>query len=311
MYSRRAVWLIVICALALCAAGCNSSHYGGAPEQSFDVAEDLEQLAEYFGDADSIEDYHEAKKAGASADELKSLRNRFISGRLTMMNIRYIQFIRHTTSDKQLLDSAAEITGIGLNIAGVSFASAATKTALAGAAAGVSGSKATIDKNYYFEKTIPALIAAMNAQRKAALVPILRGTQKEVTEYPFEQGVVDLHNYYFAGTFIGAIQVIQADAGVKERQKDRDIKIAKIGPMTKKDVDLKASLTKAIGGLAEADLEKVKLALSMLDASGAKAPEDFAEARVRLQDHVRSARDAQRIEDVAKVFGEAGINYED
>jgi hypothetical protein len=273
------------------------------------VDEDLAQLAEHFSDADSIEDYHNTKKAGANEDELKEVRNRFITERLTIMNIRYIQFIRKATLDKQLLDSAAEITGIGLNIAGVSFGSAATKTVLAGVAAGVSGSKATIDKNYYFEKSIPALIAAMNAQRKKTLVPILRGIQEDIKGYPLEQAVTDLHNYYFAGTFIGAIQTIQTDAGVKERLQDREIRIAKIGPVTKKDVDLKASLTKAIGGLKAEDLDKVKNALRMLDDPEAGPSADFKDAVARLQDHVRKARYPEHIKDVANVFRKANIDY--
>lgn len=310
MHFRKTNHRFTICVVLLVIfGGCNSSYYGGAPEHSFDVDEDLAQLAEHFSSADSIEDYYNAKKTGANEDELKEVRNRFIAGRLTMMNIRYIQFIRKATSDKQLLDSAAEITVIGLNIAGVSFASAATKTALAGVAAGVSGAKATIDKNYYFEKSIPALIAAMNAQRKKTLIPILRGVKEDIRSYPLEQAVTDLHNYYFAGTFISAIQTIQADAGVKERLQDREIRIAKIGPVTKKDVDLKASLTKAIGGLKAEDLDKVKNALSMLDDPEARTPADFKDAVERLQEHVRKARDPERIKDVANVFRKANIDY--
>jgi hypothetical protein len=157
---------VIILIVSFLLSGCNSAYRGGAPEPSFDTDKDLEQLAENFGEATSISYYFDKKESGADDEQLKAARNKFITGRLTMMNIRYIQFIRQSTVDKQFLDSSVEILGIGLNIAGVSFDSAATKTALAGAAAGVAGSKATIDKNFYFEKTIPALIAAMNARRK-------------------------------------------------------------------------------------------------------------------------------------------------
>ncbi|MBW2741290.1 MAG: hypothetical protein JRE64_21160 [Deltaproteobacteria bacterium] len=76
---------------------------------------------------------------------------------------------------------------LGLNIAGVSFFDAVTKTVLAGLAAGVTGSKQVIDKNYYFEKTIPALVGQMNAERKKALVPILVDVRGTLDEYPFAQ----------------------------------------------------------------------------------------------------------------------------
>ena len=58
----------------------------------------------------------------------------------------------------------------------------------------------------------------MNAQRKMALVPILIGMTNNTDTYPLTQALSDIDAYYFAGTFIGALQAIQADAGAKEKQ---------------------------------------------------------------------------------------------
>ncbi len=67
MHFRKTNHRLTICVVLLVIfGGCNSSYYGGAPEQSFDVDEDLAQLAEHFSNADSIEDYYDAKKAGAN-----------------------------------------------------------------------------------------------------------------------------------------------------------------------------------------------------------------------------------------------------
>ncbi|OHB61210.1 MAG: hypothetical protein A2167_05230 [Planctomycetes bacterium RBG_13_46_10] len=296
---------IVSILISVLFAGCNSTYYGGAPEPSFDVDKDLKQLAAHFDDTNSIADYYQLKKdPKTTINQLKAARDKFIAGRLTMMNIRYIQFIRQMTSDKQLLDSSVEILGIGLNIAGVLFDSAATKTALAGVAAGVTGSKATIDKNYYFERTIPALIAAMNAQRKAAFIPILTGIQKDVNEYPFEQAVTDLHSYYFAGTFIGAIQAIQTDAGVKERETDKDIvKVLERIKATPEQKDMFRQCTEAIGRLTENDLKKAVEALKSLEPEGTLGPTNIENARKRLQDQVIK----RNAEEVYKEFEKAKI----
>lgn len=312
MHIRSTTYLFLLCiVVSVLLCGCNSTYYGGAPEPSFDVDRDLKQLAEYFGDADSIKKYYDVKKQGVSNDELKTARDEFITARLTMMNIRYIQFIRQSTSDKQLLDSSVEILGIGLNIAGVSFDSDATKTLLAGIAAGVSGSKATIDKNFYFEKTIPALIAAMNAQRKKALVHILKGMQEGISNYPFEQAVTDLHNYYFAGTFIGAIQVIQADAGAKEKTEDKKVddareNIRKLRLLTEAERVLKKSLTIAIGKLKEGDLDKANDALKSLEGEDGFVPAaNIEDANKRLAEHVRT----KPLKEVEKVFTDSKIKF--
>ena len=61
----------------------------------------------------------------------------------------------------------------------------------------------------------------MNAERKEALIPIVRGIGKSLDDYPFARALSDLHIYYQAGTFIGALQAIQKDSGVKEEKADK------------------------------------------------------------------------------------------
>lgn len=277
-------------------SGCATVRYGGAPEPSFNVEKDLEQLESQFLPADSITEFYK--------NPTKENRNRFISGRLTLMNIRYIQFIRKLSSERQLVDSATEMLVLGLNIAGASFSDAVTKTVLAGLAAGTTGSKQIIDKNYYFEKTVPALVGQMNAERKKALVPILTGVRSTLEEYPFAQAVTALYNYYNAGTFSGAIQAIQAEAGAKERNQDNII--ATLQPVSRENVIQKQALTQAIGNLNESDLDKVKKALRSLDPS-VKLADNIAAAKEQLQGYVRGARTPARIAEVAKAFKDAGI----
>lgn len=294
---------IAIIVLLATFTGCQSLRYGGAPEPSFNVDNDLEQLAKEYGEAGSITEFYK--------NPTKEVRDKFISGRLVMMNIRYVQFIRKTTSEKQCLDSAVEILALSLNLAGASVSAAGTKTVLAALAAGVTGSKVVVDKNFYYEKTIPALIAAMNAQRKQALVPLVDGMTKGLDEYPFAQAVTDLQNYYFAGTFLGGITAIQADASVKEKKHDEEInKIrATLTVLPKESIVTKGMLTDAIGKLKADDFDKVKAALLLLDPNKYKntQPATIDDGKVQLQSYVREARTPQRIDEVGAAFKKAKI----
>ena len=290
----RVIWIVLPLGLL---ASCYSLRYGGAPQPSFDVDKDLEQLAKQFEQADAITGFYRNPSTEG--------RDKFISGRLVMMNIRYIQFIRQLTSEKQLFDSATEMLKLALSLAGTAVDSAATKTVLSAIVAGLTGSKATIEKNYYYEKTIPALIAAMNAERKKALVSILTGVRGSLDDYPFPQAVTDLHSYYHAGTFAGAIQAIQTDAAIKEQSKDQVI--ATLSPVTEEHVLTKESLTRAIGKLGPNDLEKAKTALRLIDPNFAPA-NTLDDVKLQLQSYVRGARTAARIGEVAKAFKDAGIN---
>jgi hypothetical protein len=292
---RQALSIVLIVALG----GCATIFHGGAPEPSFDVDADLAELAKVFGERDKIVEFYAAPSREA--------RDKFIVGRLTMMNIRYIQFVRSITADKQLLDSAAQMLVLGLSLAGASVSGAATKTVLAAIAAGVTGSKEIIDKNYFYEKTVPALVAQMNAERKKALVPILTGMSNNLDLYRFDQAVTDLHNYYFAGTFTGALQAIQADAATKEQRQDQII--ARLQPLSEVDIVTKASLTHAIGRLQATDLPKVQRAIKNLDPNVTPATE-IEGAKAQLQGYVRGARTPEEIDKVKAAFTSAGVTVD-
>ena len=67
------------------------------------------------------------------------------------------------------------------------------------------------------------LVSAMNAARKKALESIERGLGKSAEEYSLPRTIADLQSYYFAGTFMGALQAIQQDAATKEKKATEDI----------------------------------------------------------------------------------------
>jgi hypothetical protein len=212
----REIKIIILATVVSLLAGCATMRYAGAPEPTSNLNTDIDELSRHFEGSNSITNYYK--------NESEKARNEFIVGRLTLMNLRYLKFIRNLTSERQLLDSATAITAMGLGLAGSMVPLALTTKILAAVSAGVAGTKEVIDKNYYFEKTIPALVAQMNAERQKALTPILEGMQKDIQQYPLGKAVVDLNNYYIAGTFAGAIQSIQADASLTE-QKAKDINL--------------------------------------------------------------------------------------
>jgi hypothetical protein len=203
-----------ICLLVIVAvlSGCGTP---GFPRQSYDEKKQIRQLEKVFEKPDLITKYYTLTNA---PEEVKRAeRNRIVDGRLALMNLNYNQFVARVCIRKESMDFGAEVTELGLNLATTAVGGAATKTVLGAVSSGVTGTKLAIDKNFFFEKTVPVLIASMNAQRKQALAPILMGMKKSTDEYPLTQALSDLDAYYFAGTFIGALQAVQADAGAKEK----------------------------------------------------------------------------------------------
>jgi hypothetical protein len=294
--------VIVIVAAASMLAGCASLRYGGAPEPSFNLKADINELNQHFGLSASITGYYK--------NPSKEARNQFIIGRLTLINLRYLEFVRNLTKDRQLLDSAVGMALLGLNLAGTAVPAAQTKTVLFAISAGLIGSKEVIDKNFYFEKTIGALVAQMNAERQKALNPLLQGMKLSLDDYPFEYAVVDLDAYYNAGTFTGAVQAIQADAATKE--KDAIKQNQKVIPMaTAAQTAQKANLTDSLNKLANTpeNLGIIKTALnliSILKGDKLTPKEDFDGAKKQLQQYIRDAS-LEDLDKFSDVFMKAGI----
>jgi hypothetical protein len=244
---------------------------------------------------------------GAYSTPTKDARDRFITGRLVLMDLQYVKFIRTLTSDKQQLDSATDIMNLTLNLAGTLVGGVQAKTNLAALGAGISGSKTVIDKNYYYEKSINALVATMNAHRKEVLIKILEGLPRTLDMYPLTQAVIDLNDYYLAGTLNGALQFVQADAGKLEAKSDATIEEKRILHFyTKEEIDITKQLTDAIGS-PQFDLTKAKNALKELGLDDAKSPESTEEAKSILKGYVKKANPGAEIKQVRDAFKNAGL----
>ncbi|MES2951577.1 MAG: hypothetical protein V4858_23860 [Pseudomonadota bacterium] len=279
---RGICWVLTATALTTL-TGCASLRNGGAPDPAYTVQGDLESLKKQFEIGASVAEFY---KAGNQTAER---RNEFVSSRVAMANLAYLQFIGSLTADKQHLDAATDIFALGLNIGGTLVSSARAKANLAAVAALALGSKSSIDKHFYFEKTTPALIAAMNAQRKEVLVRILEGANLRLEQYSFTQGIADTHDYYAAGTLNSAISAIQADAGAKEAKADREVRMLKLEWVAPAEKATRASASETIVAIiASGNLDRVQKALVLLGLDGLPKS-TLAEATESLEKNFRGA----------------------
>ena len=206
--------------VALLCSGCATIRNGGAPEPAFNYENDLKDLETLFAPAARIENLGTNPSLFA--------RNNFIDGRITLYNIRYVRFVRDLGVDKQHMDAATDILLLAINLSSAATSAIRAKTNLALLASGITGGKITIDKHFYFDKTVPALIATMNAQRKNILVEILKGRAKSMADYSLTRALDDLSSYEQASTLIGAIAILQADAAEKEKVADEGIRTLEV-----------------------------------------------------------------------------------
>jgi len=140
-------------------------------------------------------------------------RDAVVYGRINVIDIRYFQFEKALSGTNNGFSTGADLSVLVLNGLGATTGAAAAKSALAAASAGIVGAKGTINTDLFYQKTLPALIAQMEAGRQKQLGIIKTGLNKSVDEYTLGEALNDVQNYYIAGTLPSAVQQVTSNAG--------------------------------------------------------------------------------------------------
>jgi hypothetical protein len=192
--------------------GCAS--FAGYPALSSDPKGELKALQQLFTQ-DVI--------AACENVPTQECRNKILEARVRAIDLNYYQFVQSLFIEHNTSNLLADVSALGLGAAGAVVAGSVTKAALAASSAGIVGVKGAVDTDLFYQKTLPALVAQMEAQRKAALVPIVGGLAQPIAGYSLQQGLSNVETYYVAGTLPGAIAGIIGDAGAKATDADKKI----------------------------------------------------------------------------------------
>ena len=143
------------------------------------------------------------------------LRDQIVSGRLDAYESSYSDFKRRLNGDNNTFNLSTDL-GI-LVLAGViaTTGNISTAAALGAATAGIVGAKGAVNSDLYFQRTLPALLAQMDANRARAKLPILNGLRQSDSAYPLAIALSDLDALRDAGgipTAIGGLTQ-QAEGG--------------------------------------------------------------------------------------------------
>lgn len=185
--------------------GCAS--FQGAPD--WNTATTLKTTDPLY--QDFIGKYYDSK---ATVESRQLLRNQFIEIRSGLIDRSYAAFKDSIYTQRVGAGVGVDIATLFLGAAGAALPDVGVKTGASALSAGIIGSKASIDKNVYFDRTLPALLAQMDGMRSQIRGGILAGMATSVQRYPLMQASSDLDAYFHAGTIAGAISAVTTQAGV-------------------------------------------------------------------------------------------------
>ena len=231
------------------------------------------------------------------ASDSKEERNSTQARAIAVIDQRFNQFVRDLAADRANAATAAAGTTLGASTAGAFVESVKAKTNYALFSAGIVGAFGIVDKNYFFEKAVPALVAAMGAARAKVLVRIRDSQREEIASYDGTAALADLEDYYAAGTVLYAVAEITSRA-----DQDRKLALAEVRELdvpTQDVIDARKRVTNAIFAIkTDEQVKKANLALKALQlppAASAKEARDALRA-------ARMPRTTAREDAVAKAL---------
>ena len=135
-----------------------------------------------------------------------SRRNQVINELLFLINDYYSTYELSWYATATGHSFLSDLTTLGLDTATTAVGGAGLKTMLAAISTGVGGQKIAVQRDFFQNQNIALIIKNMRAARSDVLVKIRAKTSKSIDEYPLEDALLDLQEYFAAGTVIGGIQ---------------------------------------------------------------------------------------------------------
>lgn len=224
-FGRVLAAAVNFCVMTGLLGGCIASPDG--PSRPQGLSAQVQAIDQLNGATKLVEEFY-GKDAITDPAKRTARRNEIVRNFVAVLDANYFIYERALFHDKRNLDFVTEVVTLGLGLATGATGGATAKSVLGFVTAGVAGGKASIDKNFYFDKTVQALTAAMRARRSTVRLVIERGLTAPESTYGFSTAMADLEQYYSAGTLLGALETIQQQSAVKEESNQQKIDEIKI-----------------------------------------------------------------------------------
>ena len=159
----------------------------------------------------------DAPTTSIDAARAKAVRNRMIETRMAVTDAYFKDFQAGLVKENVRADFLLSVIGIGVGGAGALVSETASQI-LSAVSGGLAGTQAAYGKAVLYDKAMSALVAQMQASRKAIAAEIFEQWNDDIEQYPMWMARKHLEAYYFAGSLPGAIIATAADAKVKDAQ---------------------------------------------------------------------------------------------
>lgn len=269
---KNAIWGAGLLLGMLASSGCATLE--GEPENLFPA-----KLVDSTTFIDPTTAFNTLANPGSAGE-----RNRTLRKLLALSDIRYAEFRSGLVADRRHSRAAGSLVTLAADVAATLTESVGVKDNYIALSALIQGGDAIYDEEYLFAKTLDALVAQMDANRKQKLLGIYDAMGRSLDDYPGQVAIADLLEYHRAGSLASALSAIQEKASERSAELDAEIKV--LEDKTMPQIALSQSdtgrMSRFVGSLPFAQLAHLGSFLSDHGVSLA-AYENESEFRIELK----------------------------
>jgi hypothetical protein len=206
----RCIALLLVAALA-----CGCTTFRGAPKPLLDrKAINGDTFVNAEAELTTLATTQNAAERNAATRKLMAL-----------ADLRYMQFRNEIIANRK--NSLALSNGLQLmtDIAATLTDAVGVKDNYIALSTLLNGGETIYNKDYLFDRTIEALVAQMDANRKAKQVQIYRALGQSIAQYPAHAALADVLDYYYAGTLNAAVIGVHQSAVEQQKKSEQALKI--------------------------------------------------------------------------------------
>lgn len=152
------------------------------------------------------------------------VRNQFVETRIAIVDHEYLKFRQSLYQGRVGAEVGTDLALLSFSGLGAAVSSKAAKTSYAALSALLVGSKTSIDKNVYFERTVSALLSQMDTLRNNKKVDLFKGLTQPIANYPLSYAKAETDEYYLAGTIARAIQGVNSDTAIASQKSEVNLR---------------------------------------------------------------------------------------
>lgn len=151
-------------------------------------------------------------------------RDKVVRLRLIAINARYKEFVQELHGAKAGVGLGADVATLVLGGVGTFVAGEATKSVLAAATAVIAGTRVSIDKNLFYDQTLPAIVSQMDTERAKQKLVIEKGMVQPATVYSLGNALSDLSELERLGSIDVAIKKITGNATEQAKEAEDSLR---------------------------------------------------------------------------------------